>query len=235
MSTAKAFDRFIIQAIPGYGVMQAYGATVPSDGDAGYATGCLFLHTDGGAGDALYVNVGDKDSANFDVVDEGSITELADSAVTTAKINDSAVTEAKLGNAVASGISTGPVAAKVIASAQLEALLDGSENTLFAVKEGDVILEVRLIVKTAAGGACTVDVGPDADVDGSTKDADGLLINADANSVGHYTSHDTTYDGADLVDGPFTVQGDGNILITSSSDQSSSSFVGQLVMMYMPA
>lgn len=44
------------------------GITVPADSAAGYATGCLFLHTDGGAGTALYVNVGSNTSCNFDAV-----------------------------------------------------------------------------------------------------------------------------------------------------------------------
>jgi hypothetical protein len=46
----------------------AHGTTVPADGTAGYATGCLFQHTDGGAGSALYVNEGTAASCNFDAV-----------------------------------------------------------------------------------------------------------------------------------------------------------------------
>jgi|TARA_R110000824_G_scaffold54030_11_gene149163 hypothetical protein len=44
------------------------GTTVPTDGASGYATGCLFLKTDGGAGTALYCNEGTNSSANFDAV-----------------------------------------------------------------------------------------------------------------------------------------------------------------------
>jgi hypothetical protein len=44
------------------------GATVPSDGTAGFVTGCLFIHTDGGAGTAFYCNVGTDTSCNFDAV-----------------------------------------------------------------------------------------------------------------------------------------------------------------------
>lgn len=44
------------------------GPTVPTDGTAGYATGCLFQHTDGGAGTALYCNEGTLASCNFDAV-----------------------------------------------------------------------------------------------------------------------------------------------------------------------
>ena len=52
----------------GFGVMEAYGPTVPSDAAAGYATGCVFHHTDGGAGTALYINEGSVTSADFNAV-----------------------------------------------------------------------------------------------------------------------------------------------------------------------
>jgi len=48
------------------GILLCYGKTVPSDAATGYAPGCLFLHVDGGAGTALYVNEGTKASADFD-------------------------------------------------------------------------------------------------------------------------------------------------------------------------
>jgi hypothetical protein len=54
------------------GLLQASGDTVPSDGDTGYATGCLFQHTDGGDGTALYVNEGDADSCDFNAVTVGA-------------------------------------------------------------------------------------------------------------------------------------------------------------------
>jgi hypothetical protein len=44
------------------------GSTVPTDGDIGWETGALFMHTDGSAGDALYVNNGTNTSCNFDAV-----------------------------------------------------------------------------------------------------------------------------------------------------------------------
>lgn len=56
--------------IPGVGIAQAAGATVPSDGAVGYAPGCIFQQTDGtGESNYLYVNVGTLASANFDAVD----------------------------------------------------------------------------------------------------------------------------------------------------------------------
>jgi hypothetical protein len=46
----------------------AAGATVPSDGVAGYATGCIFLHTDGGDGTAAYLNEGTSAVADFNAL-----------------------------------------------------------------------------------------------------------------------------------------------------------------------
>ena len=42
------------------------GITVPTDASTGYATGCVFIHTDGGSATAVYINVGSATSSNFD-------------------------------------------------------------------------------------------------------------------------------------------------------------------------
>jgi len=57
-----------IVEIPGYGIVQAAGITVPADGTKGYATGCTFHHLDGGDGTAFYVNEGTNTSADFNAV-----------------------------------------------------------------------------------------------------------------------------------------------------------------------
>ena len=44
-----------------------YGKTVPGS-VAGYATGCIFIHTDGGDGTALYVNEGTSSTADFNAI-----------------------------------------------------------------------------------------------------------------------------------------------------------------------
>lgn len=49
------------------GITSLAGATVPTDGTAGYVTGCSFLKTDGTASTARYVNVGSATSCNFDI------------------------------------------------------------------------------------------------------------------------------------------------------------------------
>jgi hypothetical protein len=50
------------------GLLWASGATVPVDGTDGYQTGCIFLHTDGGAATAAYINEGSVTSCNFNAV-----------------------------------------------------------------------------------------------------------------------------------------------------------------------
>lgn len=53
----------------GYGLCDAAGTTVPSDGALGYAHGCIFRKLSGSSvADALYVNIGTKASANFDPI-----------------------------------------------------------------------------------------------------------------------------------------------------------------------
>ena len=52
-------------AVEDGGWLLASGKEVPADGRSGYQTGCLFLHTDGGDGTALYVNEGTFDSCDF--------------------------------------------------------------------------------------------------------------------------------------------------------------------------
>jgi len=47
------------------GVLFAYGATVPTDAEAGYAKGCIFIDTDAAAGSVVYINEGSATSCDF--------------------------------------------------------------------------------------------------------------------------------------------------------------------------
>lgn len=53
---------------PGVGILLAAGTTVPADASAGYATGCIFFHTDGGENTAIYVNDGSGTSSDFNAL-----------------------------------------------------------------------------------------------------------------------------------------------------------------------
>jgi len=48
------------------GILICYGTTKPTDGTAGYATGCIFIHTDGTNGSSIYFNDGSNTSCDFD-------------------------------------------------------------------------------------------------------------------------------------------------------------------------
>lgn len=50
------------------GLLIAHGDTVPADASTGYETGCIFQHTDGGDGTALYVNEGTVESCDFNAI-----------------------------------------------------------------------------------------------------------------------------------------------------------------------
>jgi len=50
------------------GLLFASGPTVPTAATAGYRTGCIFQHTDGTAGTALYINEGSVTSCTFAAV-----------------------------------------------------------------------------------------------------------------------------------------------------------------------
>jgi len=172
----------------------------------------------------------------------GDKVRIKDDGVTTAKIIDSAVTEAKAGSAVAAGITTGLVAAKVMAATQLEAACDGAADNLFLMAAGDCILDVILYVGTAAGEAATLDIGLDAAAAVGSADPNGLIAAGNLNAQGVYRGTDTvtdatapTYQGDLLDDGPVTIAAAGYITCISSADESSSSLVGQVVVLYVPA
>ncbi len=53
-------------------IMRAVGATLPTDGDAGYAIGCIFMDTDGGVNLTSYVNDGSTTSCDFNAAIGGT-------------------------------------------------------------------------------------------------------------------------------------------------------------------
>lgn len=58
----------VLQRDPAGKVMRAQGASVPTDGDAGYAIGCIFTKTGNGVGTTLYMNEGSATSADFNAI-----------------------------------------------------------------------------------------------------------------------------------------------------------------------
>lgn len=56
------------------------GPTVPTDTTAGYGVGCIFIHTDGGAGDAVYINEGTATSCDFNAATSAAGTGFVETA-----------------------------------------------------------------------------------------------------------------------------------------------------------
>ena len=50
------------------GVLLAYGDTVPTDAETGYAKGCIFIDTNATAGAVMLANEGDADSCDFNTL-----------------------------------------------------------------------------------------------------------------------------------------------------------------------
>ena len=106
-------------------------------------------------------------------------------------------------------------------------------NNLFAVKKGDLVLKVILQTKTVAGAACVVDVGLDSAADGSSEDVDGFLVDTDVNAASTKLEEGTA--GVYHNAAGHVIAADGSVTITSSTDQSASSWVGGAYMIYIPA
>lgn len=58
----------VLETDESFNVRRAKGATLPTDGDRGYAVGCTFIKTGGSDADTLYVNIGTVTSCDFNAV-----------------------------------------------------------------------------------------------------------------------------------------------------------------------
>lgn len=118
-------------------VLAAFGPEVPEDAAAGYATGCLFIHTDGGDGTALYANEGDTDSADFNPVAVGSFN--SDTA-TVVGATGAVIAQDGSGNILMAHGATVPVDATAgYAIGCLFLHTDGGDGTALYVNEGTAI------------------------------------------------------------------------------------------------
>lgn len=87
-------------------VIWASGATVPSDGEAGYAKGCLFIDTNASAGLVFFVNEGSNSSCDFNSLERSpseALTATADGLTTglmTGTAEHVAVTSANAAHAI---------------------------------------------------------------------------------------------------------------------------------------
>lgn len=137
-------------------VRRAEGATVPTDGDAGYATGCIFVQTDGGTETVLYVNEGSATSADFNPVLSG----VAKTEVTTAT---NGITAAESGktfflNSATEFVSTLPApAAGLRYTFIVTAAPSGASYTVVTTSSANIIKGLQNSVAGDAGDSGTAD------------------------------------------------------------------------------
>jgi len=67
---AAIYSRGRTYYIAGVGILFDHGTTVPTDGLADYAPGCVFQHTDGSDEGCIYVNQGSLSSCSFKALDK---------------------------------------------------------------------------------------------------------------------------------------------------------------------
>jgi len=79
----------------------AGSAVVPSDGSAGYEPGCVYVHTDGVAGTALYINDGTGTSCDFNAMSAAGGIDLNGLTATAAELNAHADASGRIVNVAA--------------------------------------------------------------------------------------------------------------------------------------
>lgn len=172
-------------------------------------------------------------SNDITMTNTGVVT-IANDAITTIKVLDSNITEAKLGNALVGNYNIGPLAGQRIATVTFGGFIDANPHNMFYLHAGDIILDVVVHVGTA-GGAATIDVGYDANVNlqGAGADTNGLIEAANCAAVGPYSCLNATYDGAAVRACLMTVVADGWITVQSTA--ASAGLVADAYIIYIPA
>jgi hypothetical protein len=131
-------------------ILLATGLTVPTDGGAGFAKGCIFIDTNVGAGTTgQYINIGSITAANFDVsgtVTAGSVVEasLGDNAVTLAKMYDLAQ-----GSLIVGGAADAPTA--LSAKGDTKILVGDGTDLNSVTVTGDVTISNAGVTTIGAG------------------------------------------------------------------------------------
>lgn len=130
----------ILEKKPNVGILKACGTTVPTDGTAGYAPGCIFNDLDGAAGSQMYVNEGTATSCSFKAVPSNT----AANSIVSVTSSTLTITEATHNNKI-----------------MVLDLAAGIAVTLPAAAAG---LRFRFIVKTTFTGAASIKSVSGADV-----------------------------------------------------------------------
>lgn len=126
--------------------------------------------------------------------------------------------------------TSGPVVHKVISGSDLKALLTGSAQPLLTLSAGDRILDVQVNVTTAVGATCTLNVGANGTFTGSSAVGNAFINAQNINTTASYRMLLLTPTSG--VNMPACAADGGTVTITSSTDATASSFVGEVVVVY---
>ena len=120
-------------------VLLAKGATVPTDADAGYAQGCIFIYTSGGIGTTLYINEGSATSADFNAIESVA----------------SVITGVTAGSGLSGGGTSGTISLAVAADITQNQTLSGT-TVILGRTSGTVAILSDVVPNDTAGAALKV-------------------------------------------------------------------------------
>jgi hypothetical protein len=144
------------------GLLTASGATVPTDGAAGYQPGAIFQHTDGASGAVLYVNDGTVASCDFNAVSALTTTERA--------IIQTTATAAELTSMAGSLTGATALVASGLGGSHAVLKSEAGTHTVLAAHATKaraclVIVKVDEVFGIGTGTLPTVEVGEDDTID----------------------------------------------------------------------
>ena len=142
-------------------IRRATGTTKPTDGDAGYEKGCLFMDTDAAAGSVLYTNDGTTSSCDFSLGVTGDVTNVIAGAGMTGGGDTGAVTLNVIGG---TGITVAANAVAVTTAGVTRALMSAPAGTQAIQGESATIATTgtisKYLVVNQAGTLASVSVTP---------------------------------------------------------------------------
>lgn len=122
-----------------FNVLLAKGATVPTDADAGYAKGCLFIKTNGSTATTLYINEGSETSSDFNAVESSAST----------------ITGVTAGSGLTGGGTEGTVTVALASDITQNQTISGT-TVIIGRTAGTVAIKSAVVPNDTAGGAIKV-------------------------------------------------------------------------------
>jgi len=120
-------------------VLLARGATVPTDTDAGYAKGALFIKTGGGVATTVYINEGSSTSADFNAIESAAST----------------ITGVTAGSGLTGGGTEGTVSLAVASDITQNQTISGT-TVIIGRASGTVAILSDIVPNSTAGAAAKI-------------------------------------------------------------------------------